>query len=378
MRRAQWKTSARRLAAWALALLLVAGLAPRHGLAAEEDVYLTAVNDVVLEMNAETMPFWSNGALYVSNRVFEGTDLGVTYVRNETMGLAVLYTPRSDLRFNLEDQTTTDKQGYSYSVHAIERSGYVFFPLDMICRYFGLAWSLNDTETVPLLRITSGSAILDDRSFIDAASSSLRYNYAAYQRQMAEQQTQEDPQQDDPAQAATGQRVHLLLTAQTSDDALAAGEALADGQTATFLLTLAQMEDGDLLRGLVAQGHAIALLAQGTTADEVAWELEEGRALLWQAACAWLNLVWYEGAADIGGVLEEMGCGRVAADLDRRGSPLTSAGRASALLGVIGEYRRDLAVYLGDAGACLTGLPALGDGLEAAGYRVCSWRMGTA
>ena len=141
------------------------------------------------------------------------------------MGLAVLYTPRSDLRFNLEDQTTTDKQGYSYSVHAIERGGYVFFPLDMICRYFGLAWSLNDTETVPLLRITSGSAILDDRSFIDAASSSLRYNYAAYQRQMAEQQTQEDPQQDDPAQAATGQRVHLLLTAQTSDDALAAAEA---------------------------------------------------------------------------------------------------------------------------------------------------------
>ena len=199
-----------------------------------------------------------------------------------------------------------------------------------------------------------------------------------YQRQMAEQQTQEDPQQDDPAQAATGQRVHLLLTAQTSDDALAAAEALADGQTATFLLTLAQMEDGDLLRGLVAQGHAIALLAQGTTADEVAWELEEGRALLWQAACAWLNLVWYEGAADIGGVLEEMGCGRVAADLDRRGSPLTSAGRASALLGVIGEYRRDLAVYLGDAGACLTGLSALGEGLEAAGYRVCSWRMGTA
>ena len=246
MRRAQWKTSARRLAAWALALLLVAGLAPRHGLAAEEDVYLTAVNDVVLEMNAETMPFWSNGALYVSNRVFEGTDLGVTYVRNETMGLAVLYTPRSDLRFNLEDQTTTDKQGYSYSVHAIERSGYVFFPLDMICRYFGLAWSLNDTETVPLLRITSGSAILDDRSFIDAASSSLRYNYAAYQRQMAEQQTQEDPQQDDPAQAATGQRVHLLLTAQTSDDALAAAEvlpadspresALAYGQTLTLTL----------------------------------------------------------------------------------------------------------------------------------------------
>ena len=163
-----------------------------------------------------------------------------------------------------------------------------------------------------------------------------------------------------------------------AEKALAAAEALADGQTATFLLTLAQMEDGDLLRGLVAQGHAIALLAQGTTADEVAWELEEGRALLWQAACAWLNLVWYEGAADIGGVLEEMGCGRVAADLDRRGSPLTSAGRASALLGVIGEYRRDLAVCLGDAGACLTGLSALGEGLEAAGYRVCSWRMGTA
>lgn len=376
MRTVRWKTRARRLTAWVLVLVLAAGLAPRQGVAASDDVYLTAVNDVVLEMNAETMPFWSNGALYVSNRVFEGTDLGVTYVRNNTMGLAVLYTPRLDLRFNLEDQTTTDKQGHSYSVHAIERGGYVFFPLDMICSYFGLAWSLNDTETVPLLRITSGSAILDDRSFIDAASSSLRYSYDAYQRQMEERQEAEEPQQEEPVQAATGQRVQMLLSAQTAADALAAADALGTGQTATFLLAVEQMEDGDLLRGLVARGHAVALLARGATVEEVAGELDTARDLLWQAACAWLSLVWYEGGADIAGMLEDAGCSRVAVDLDRRGAPLASASRARTLLGTIGSYRRDLSVYLGDAGECLTGLPTLAEELEAAGYRVCAWRMG--
>lgn len=370
-RRNNW----RRPAAWVLALVLALSLAPRRGRAVEEGVYLTAVNDVVLEMTAETMPFWSNGALYVSNQVFEGTDLGVSYVRNDTMGLAVLYTPRSDLRFHLEDQTTTDKQGYTYSVHAIERGGYVFFPLDMICRYFGLAWSLNDTDIVPLLRVTSGSAILDDRSFIDAASSSMRSRYTAYQRQMAEREETSVPQ-DDPSQTATGRQIRLLLTAQTAADALAAAEALEEGQTATFLLRLEQMEDGDLLRGLIAQGHAVALLAQGTTAPDVAAEVERARDLLWQGACAWLELVWYEGEADAGPLLADLGCGRVTAGLDRRrSSPLTSASRARSLVGVIGEYRGDLSVCLGDAGENLPGLPALAQTLEEDGYRVSAWRL---
>ena len=99
-----WK---RRLAALALALTLLTALAPPAGRAVLSDVYFTAANEELLELSGETMPFWSVGVLYVSSRLFEGTGLGVNYARNNN--LAMLYTPRIDLRFDLETQTTDRK-----------------------------------------------------------------------------------------------------------------------------------------------------------------------------------------------------------------------------------------------------------------------------
>ena len=85
-----WK---RRLAAWLLILTLCA--AASTGRAVLSDVYLTAVNDSMMDLNDETMPFWSGGVLYVSSRIFDGTDLGVYFVRNQ--GLVMLYNARLDL-----------------------------------------------------------------------------------------------------------------------------------------------------------------------------------------------------------------------------------------------------------------------------------------
>ena len=138
----------------------------------------------LLALNSETMPFWSDGVLYVSSRVFEGTDLGVSYVRNNTMGLVMLYTNRVDLRFDLEDQTAYDKRGNVYNGHAIERGGGVFFPLDLVCRYFRLTWSYSQTNTAPLIRIKSSGGILDDAGFIDAASTQMASRYAAYEKSL--------------------------------------------------------------------------------------------------------------------------------------------------------------------------------------------------
>lgn len=172
-----------RKAGWpALFLALVMLLSSRPGRAAGADVYFTAVNDRVLELRDETMPFRSEGVLYVPSTLFEGGDLGVSYVRNDHMGLAMLYTTKIDLRFDLEKQTASDKQGRIYSGHAIERGGIVFFPLPLVCGYFGLDWSYNQTKTVPLVRVKSESAILDDVGFIDAASWQMAGLYADYLR----------------------------------------------------------------------------------------------------------------------------------------------------------------------------------------------------
>ena len=323
-----------RKAGWpALFLALVMLLSSRPGRAAGADVYFTAVNDRVLELRDETMPFRSEGVLYVPSTLFEGGDLGVSYVRNDHMGLAMLYTTKIDLRFDLEKQTASDKQGRIYSGHAIERGGIVFFPLPLVCGYFGLDWSYNQTKTVPLVRVKSESAILDDVGFIDAASWQMAGLYADYLRSTetapegpSAPQTPEPPP---PVQAAEGQKIYLLLSSRSGEDTRRAMELLGDAQ-GTFLLTLEQMEDGDLIRGLTALGHGVVLRARGETEEDLAWELRRAGELLWQAACCPLELVWYEGSVDIGPLLEDAGCVPVSAGLDRREQALSSAeiGRA--------------------------------------------------
>ena len=220
------KRFGRQILALALSVVMVLALAPPSGgQAVLSGVYLTAVNDQLLELNSETMPFYSSGVLYVSSKVFEGTDLGVSYVRNSSMGLAVLYTPRTDLRFDLANQTVYDQQGVVYSGYAIEKGSYVFFPLDMVCRYFGLRWSYNETDTVPLIRVQSSCAGLFDSCFLDAATGQMNSYYAAYERLVqAQQDTQ--PQEDPPIYAAAGQKVFLVIESTNAEDTLSALEIL--------------------------------------------------------------------------------------------------------------------------------------------------------
>lgn len=360
----------RRLAAWLMALVLTMALVPGEGRAVLSGVYLTAVNEKVMLLSDETMPFWSKGVLYVSSAMFEGTDLGVSYVRNTTMDLAVLYTPRTDLRFDLKNKTVYDKQGVSYEGRAIQRGGSVFFPLVLVCGYFGLNWSYSETETVPLIRVTSASAVLPVDEFINAAAPTMLSYYNAYEKLVKELQAQHP--HDPPPVAVEGQKLFLLVESTTAADTGAVLEKLT-GDQATFLLTAEQMEDGDLLRGLVAGGHAVALRVLSETEDAAEEEIQRGRALLWQAACSWLELVSYRGEADFAELFASMGCRQVAARLD--GTERMAEGDGGALLQEIGRYREDLGVLLGSDAGCLAALDALLEGLRTARYNICAWRL---
>lgn len=359
----------------AVLLILAALLAPSSGRAVLTDVYLTAVNNQVLELDSETMPFRSGGVWYVSSRVFEGTDLGVSYVRSDVMGLAMLYTTQIDLRFDLEAQQVYDKQGNIYNGSAIEKGGVMFFPIALVCRYFDLRWSISETETVPLIRIRSGGDSLDDRSFLDAAAYQMRERYLEYEKSVASPAeepsrpsvTPPPPESPPPVQAAEGQKVYLLVDVSSAEEARAVLEKLGTAQV-TFLLSAEQMGEGDLVRSLVAGGHAVALRAGGGTEDEVEEEILLARELLWQSACCWLDLVFYEGRTEIGDLLEDLGCVRVTRDLDRE----SYAGTGS-LLRAMGGYREDLSVRLN--GGAAADLEALLEELAEAQYRLCAWRL---
>ena len=170
-------------------------------------------------------------------------------------------------------------------------------------------------------------------------------------------------------QAAEGQKVYLLLDVDSRENALEAMALLGSAQ-GTFLLGLEELADGDLVRALTAGGHGVALRLGSGSGEEI----EAARDLLEQSSCSWLDLVWYDGREDVDGLLEDMGCIRVTADLDRRGTGLRGSAQAEDLLWSVGQYREDLAVLLGPAGNCTGGLEALVEALGTAGYRICSYR----
>lgn len=355
----------RRPAAFLLTLLLLACLAPGPGRAASSEVYFTAANEQLMELNSETMPFYSNGVLYVSSRLFEGGELGVSYARHASLGLATLYSSTMDLRFDLAGQVVYDKQENFYSGYAIERGGVVFFPLNLVCRYFGLTWTLTDTDFAPLIRVKSSSVILSDADFIYAATRPMSSRYSEYERSLSGRPAgpSSPAVPDPPIQAAEGQKVYLVFD---GGDARQMLSALEDVQ-ATFLLTAEELSDGDLVRALIAGGHTPALRIEGETEREAEEEILRGREALWQAACSQLELVWYGGEADLSRVFGEQGCVRVRAGIDRPGG-------SDAALRAIGRHREDVAVYLGGA-ECLPALPALLSGLREGRYRLSAWRL---
>lgn len=361
------KTRLRRTAALLLAVLLLVLLGPDAGRASGSGVYFTAANEQLMDLNDETMPFYSNGVLYVSSRLFEGGELGLSYGRNTTLGLATLYRQGSnlDLRFDIAGQIVYDKQYNTYSGYAIERGGVVFFPLDLVCRYFRLSWSYNETSTAPLIRVKSDSVILSDTDFINAAATLMQGRYDEFERASAARPpvTPDPPAQvDPPVQAAEGQKVYLIFDGQYAREILPS----LDGMQGTFLLSLEQMSDGDLLRALAAGGHAPVLRLQGETREEREEELRKGRKTLWQAACTWLELAWYDGEDDP--LPAEEGFQRVQAEIEASGST------ASGLLRSVGRHREDVAVYWG-ADSRPEVLEEVLDTLQEARYRLSAWRL---
>ena len=358
----------KRLRVWILCLLVLGCLAPVSGQAASSGVYFTAANDQLMDLTADTMPFYSNGVLYVSSRLFEGGELGVSYARHTGLGLATLYSSTLDLRFDLAGQVVYDKQYNLYSGYAIERGGVVFFPLNTVCRYFGLTWTQTDTDTAPLIRVKSSSVVLSDDDFIYAAARLMSSRYSEYERSL-DSRPAADPDSppvvpESPVQAVEGQKVYLLFDGSAAREIL---PVLEDVQ-ATFLLTEEELADGDLLRSLVAGGHMPVLQAGGETREAVEEEIRRGQDALWQAACARLELVWYDGEEDLSGLLTDMGCVQVRAGLEQAGASAPAALRA------VGKYREDVSVYLG-GGESLDALPELLSGLKEGRYHISAWRL---
>ncbi len=290
----------RKLGALFCALILCLGLvAPAS---ATDDVMFIALNDTFpIALSADTMPFWSNGLLYVPSTTFDfrvtGISMGFYSVYSAYNQNIVLYTMEEMLYFDLSDNTCYNYHTKeSYPVSAIVQNGVPFVPVSTVCDFFGLTYNRYSTAYGELLRIKDSNVVLSDAVFIDAASDMMSNRLKAYTQSLATPDVDtttpdvdttpdvtvpEDPTTPEVAQVS----YYLAAICQGEGSPRGLLEALEEiNAHALFLLTPQQLEDGDLIREIVGSGHLVGIIAQGETAQESRALLALGNSLLQGAA----------------------------------------------------------------------------------------------
>ena len=281
------------------ALLLLVSLTPEKAEAADL-VYFTAVNDQLLPLSDETMPFWSGGSLYVPSSALDGNDLGIFYSRSRDKSTVVLYRQRSVITFDLSAGTIDTNSGQSYSGYAITRGDIVFLPLDVVCRFFGLDYSYTRISYGYLVRIKNENVVLSDATFIDAASAPMAQRYTRYVRAKSPESDEASQPTNDTQPQVTAQRTVYFVIEST--DMAATGQTMAylSSGHAAYLFSPEHLRDtDDLLRRLAAGGGAVALRVDASAgADAALAQIGAGNRALWDAANLKTRLVRLDGASE--------------------------------------------------------------------------------
>ena len=281
-----------------LSALLLFSLAPGAA-RADTTVYFTAVNDQLLSLSDDTMPFWSGGRLYLSSTAISGSDLGVFYSRSRDKQTVVVYRQGSALTFDLSSGAVNDQNGRQYGGSAIVRGDVVFLPIELLTQFFALDYSYTRISYGYLVRIKSDTVVLSDAKFIDAAAAPMAQRYNEYIKSHSGGLTPGDTPR--PSVDSDTDRVYLTLPVTDAALSLDLLSSLEDaGAKATFLFTEKQLADsGDLLRRLRVGGSAVALRidASGGSGRTIS-AIERANDALWTACNRKTRLVVLEDAAD--------------------------------------------------------------------------------
>ena len=353
----------RKAAALLLTLLVLIPLIPAS-VSADETVYFTAVNETVLELSDSTMPFWSSGYLYVPGSIFSGKELGVYYSRNTAKRIVVLYNRNSSLIFNMNTKTMADGGGNEYYPGPIEKNGVVFVPISIVAQFFGLTYTstkitiTTTSKTVHafLIRVKSGSVILSDSAFTDAAATQLISRYELYSGQKENTTMPTDQVPDTPdttpvtEEPDTGrEKLYLCFAVRDTDTVESLLDVLdkAEMQATFYFPTEKLKSSGDLLRRMAATGQGIGLLTAVDANGQWLKDLKEANSVLAQATGEKTRLILPVDASSTQlQDAEDAGWCALRTDLNRSARGLTTASTAAALLKKAEARKHDTVIWL--------------------------------
>ena len=346
----------RRAAVVLLAVLMALGLSTLSA-AAGRSVYFLAVNDTVLPLSDETMPFWENGYLYIPSTIFAGDvykELEIGYIPNQSRQLLVLYTAGKSLHFPLGESYAQDTSGNAYYPGAVERNGIAFVPAALVAEFFDLSYSVTSVtgsgavsseDRGWLVWLRQGSYNLTAAQFADAAVPQMRARYDQYVKSKETQSEEVPTVPEETEESFPGKSVYLCLEASDGAQVEAVLDVLdAQGARAAFYCTEEFLnEEGGLLRRMAATGQTIGILADGEDPLE---QVRRGNEALYAATCGKTRMVYCKDESGRS-TLEQAGYCCLTPDLDRASYGLTGAGAAQTLYQRLNTRRNDTSVWLG-------------------------------
>ena len=346
----------RRAALVLLAVLMALGLSTLSA-AAGRSIYFLAVNDTVLPLSDETMPFWENGYLYIPSTIFAGDvykELEIGYIPNQSRQLLVLYTAGKSLHFPLGESYAQDTSGNSYYPGAVERNGIAFVPAALVAEFFDLSYSVTSVtgsgavsseDRGWLVWLRQGSYNLTAAQFADAAVPQMRARYDQYVKSKETQSEEVPTVPEETEESFPGKSVYLCLEASDGAQVEAVLDVLdAQGARAAFYCTEEFLnEEGGLLRRMAATGQTIGILADGEDPLE---QVRRGNEALYAATCGKTRMVYCKNESGRS-TLEQAGYCCLAPDLDSASYGLTGAGAAQTLYQRLNTRRNDTSVWLG-------------------------------
>ncbi len=365
----------RKIKAFLCAVLMVLTLASPQmgGTARAATVYFTAMNDSLLELSDETMPFWYGSYLYLPAASVASMGMGVSYVYNTAKQTVVLYTNSATIVFDLEANTAEDQSGKTYAQTCVRRNGRPFVPASVVAKVLGLSYSNIKVDNGYLVRLCSAAAVLTDSVFVDAAESLMDSRYKDYIRGGGNSQIGGNVGGETGVDTGSHQ-LYLSLTVKDAESAAAlVSVADAYGGNVLFFLTeelLFDPDAADTVRRLVCSGCDVGLYAEG---GDVAVELKAYNKRLFALANRKTRLVRVEEEAFE--AAESAGYRVFRADVARSES-FSSAG-ASSVLEAVAAKSRAVKVYLG-ADVSEDGLRSLLSGIRTREYAVLRFTEVTA
>lgn len=246
-----------------------------------EDIYFTAVNNMLMELRSETMPVMHNSVPYVPWSVFNSKELGTYAMYSKESQMVVVSDGEKMLYFDMSTGTVTDENDESYFFSAIYTNNTAYIPAYYVADFFGINYSYICNDYGHIIRV-SRDGYLSDEDFSYGAELLMQSRLKNYQQKEIAAQESHRPAPT-PVPTATpspspppgsiadhsGVTVYIAYLGVTdnTEDILDILERYSC--KACFFATAEQItERPDTIRRIQADGHSLGVLFENDLAEE--------------------------------------------------------------------------------------------------------------